>query len=280
MLSDEAVLALSSLIGSELSVLDMGMETAMAGAALLVSGTHNTILYSVLISYVVAQLLLLPLSNVFIAALLLVVSTNLEQVINIKVSTVVTYTVAEAIAGDLLNMSHQASSVLYLLLTIALVTYISDTRQYGVLGTCSFRVAKFVLVRQGVQYVLNTGTALIFHPIMWIAFVIIAINLVHSLRFMKHEQLELADAIVHTSASSVTLILVGIPTQVSSMEIMILLASFQIGLSALPPSPARTLGLSLVIYLAIINIKPLGLLSVTLLLLADKSLSLETKPVP
>lgn len=274
MLSDEAVLALSSLVGAQLSSRGMVMEAAMAGTALLVAGTHNTILYSVVISYTVTQLLLLPLHNLFLAALILIMATQIQALVKVKVTTVVAYTIAETVAGDLLDLSHQMSSTLFFLMTLALVTYILDTRRYGILGLCSFRIAKFVLVRQGVQYAISTGGALIFHPFMWVSIIVIVIQLAHSLQTLDKRELELTDAITHACASHVSLLLVGIPNQVSSMEILVLLAIIYFSLLTTPPSPTRQLILSLVLYLAIINLRPLGILPPTLLLIANNSLTL------
>lgn len=272
MFSDEAVLALSSLVGNQLSRRELALETALAGLALFVAGTHNTILYSVLISYVVSHLLLLPLHNIILASIILVVATEVQQHFNIKVTTIVAYTIAETLASDLLDLSHEVNGVLVTVVSLAFVVYLLDTRDKGVMGLCAFRIAKFVLVRQAVLSLVTTSSPLIFHPIMWIAVILIGLHLTHSFHGVPPEKLEIADAALHAGAAHASAVLIGVPSHLTSAELLIFLAMVYIALTSLDPSPTRKLILSLVLYLVILNLRPMGPLPTILLLLADNSL--------
>jgi hypothetical protein len=272
MLSDEAVLALSSLLGDMVKDEVYAIQIVFVALIALVAGSRTAVYHSVLVAYAVRQFLLLPLDNFTVAALLIYVATRAQPHFkNINLVVVVAYTSADVLASNLLNRARPAGSMLVLLLSSALAVYVLNTQSWGVGGNAIFRIAKFILVQEGVRQLLAVGVNVVFHPFLWLGVGVVLVLLSHAYYPVSSEQLALTDAVLHAAAASVAATTIGLPTRVTTMELMVVIVMVYFVLETLPASPIRNLARSVVLFIAIINLRALGIFPVLILLLAESS---------
>lgn len=288
MLSDEAVLALSSVVGDLVKDQLYALQVVSIAVIALVTGARTAIYHSVLVAYVVRQLLELPLNNLALGVVLVLVATEAQPHFkSINIVTVVAYTVADVVANTLLNMTRPVGTAFVVLIATALAAYIFNTQpngpgllvsRLGVAGEALFRVSKFILVHEGVRQVLSMSAGLVYHPLLWFGVGLLLVYLTHTFYQLPQSQLALTDAVIHAAASSVAATTIGLPTRVTTMELMIGISVVYLVLSTYPPSPVRDLFKSVSLFIAILNLRALGILPIVLLLLAETSAPLPTPP--
>lgn len=290
MLSDEAVLALSSVVGDLVKDQLYGLQILSIAVIALVTGSRTAIYHSVLVAYVVRQILELPLNNLALGVVLLLVATRAQPHFqSINVVTVVAYTVADVVANTLLEMTRPMGATFVVLVATALTAYVLNTRddgpgllvsRLGVAGLAIFRISKFVLVHEGVRQLLSMSAGLVYHPILWVGVGLLLLYLTHTFYKLPPNQLVVTDAVLHAAASSVAASTIGLPTRITTMELMVTISVIYLILSTYPPSPVRDLLKSVTLFIAILNLRALGIFPILLLLLAETSTPTATKSSP
>lgn len=238
----------------------------MFAAVLGVCGVHNGVLHAVVVSFLARQVLTAPLPPLADGVFLLVVAHHARQWLGRYTSAVavVAYTVADVYAERAATVFLRSDTRLALAFSLAVAVYLVDVREYGCAGDCLFRTAKFFIVKELVTYTVETGALVVYGPLFWLAAVLVAVSLIHTVADAR--VLALLDTVVHAAASTLAVSFSAQTFTLSRFEVCVLAAGAHTVATAMPRHPARDLARSVVILLAIIQLATLGLLPVAVLL--------------
>lgn len=274
MFNDEAVLALSNVLGTMVDENSFSIEfTAVVTLALLSSDRKRPVFSSILVSFVTRRLLLLPLSVVPLSLFVVVIATRIQALYpKSNIVNVVVYTVSDSVASSIISLTTAFDSAVLLLLLISFVVYgMFLPSRDDTYGLTVFRVAKFILVQNGVSFLLNTGAQIVVNPLSWVSAGVLYLTVSLTFEGVSQRQIDLLDAVLHASAATLSSTSLVVRSTIPNAGLSVMAVGLYVVSSALPRNKYIDIVRSVTLLIVILQLRLVSILVTTVVLLAEKS---------